>query len=83
MDRGITFNHQVYRGYSMRDLKYKFVNAQDYITNYQNHYPHAPSNQDESEFLICGEGEYNEQKMNAYKVENWPQPEEDKIEWMP
>jgi hypothetical protein len=58
----------------MRDLKYKFVNAQDYITNYQNHYPHAPSNQDKSEFLICGDGDLNEEQMNAYKAENWLQP---------
>jgi hypothetical protein len=61
----------------MRSLKYKFVNVQDYITNYQNHYPYAPRNQDSSEFLICGDGDLNEEQMNAYKAVNWPVIEKD------
>jgi hypothetical protein len=61
----------------MRSLKYKFVNVQDYITNYQSHYPNAPSNQDKREFLICGEGDLNEEQMNAYKAVNWPVIEKD------
>jgi hypothetical protein len=61
----------------MRSLKYKFVSVQDYITNYQKHYPYAPRNQDSSEFLICGDGDLNEEQMNAYKAVNWPVIEKD------
>jgi hypothetical protein len=61
----------------MRDLKYKFVSAQNYHTNYSNRYPHAPRNQSSSEFLICGEGDLNEEQMNAYKAVNWPVIEKD------
>lgn len=65
-------------------LKYKFVSADEYhstddYTGYDAKYPHSLSNQDKTEFLICGEGEMSEQEMNAYKLANWPQPEEEFI----
>ncbi|KUI97158.1 hypothetical protein [Vibrio sp. MEBiC08052] len=61
----------------MRDLKYKFVNYLNYKNNYEDCYPFAPSNLDRTEFLICGVGDLNESQMNAYKVANWPKPDEE------
>ncbi len=63
----------------MRNLKYKFVTAQNYAENYAEQYPFAPSNQDKTEYLICGDGDLNEAQMNAYKSANWPQPDEELI----
>ncbi|WP_447075505.1 hypothetical protein [Vibrio alginolyticus] len=54
----------------MKDLKYKFISRQNYTDNYQSNYPFAPSNLDQSEYLICGEGLLNEQQMNEYKQSN-------------
>jgi hypothetical protein len=61
----------------MRDLKYKFVSAQNYYANYFGRFPYAPSNADETEFLICGKGDLNEEQMNTYKAINWPVIEKD------
>ena len=63
----------------MRNLKYKFVTAQNYFDNYAEQYPFAPSNADKTEYLICGEGDLNESQMNAYKSANWPQSEDDLV----
>ncbi|MDG3088103.1 hypothetical protein P7F88_19300 [Vibrio hannami] len=62
----------------MKNLYYKFVSAQNYLESYQERYPHAPANQDKTEYLICGEGMLNEDQMNDYKKNNagW-QPQEE------
>jgi hypothetical protein len=51
-------------------LRYKFVSAAEFDEAYAETYPHAPSNQDKSEYLICGEGELDEVQMNEYKLAN-------------
>jgi hypothetical protein len=56
-------------------LRYKVVSASEFEETYAETYPHAPSNQDKSEYLICGEGDMTEEEMNQYKLANWPQPE--------
>lgn len=63
----------------MHNLKYKFVSAENYNSNYVDKYPFAPSNAEKTEFLICGEGDLNESQMNAYKLANWPQPEQEEF----
>lgn len=65
----------------MKDLKYKFISRQNYLDNYQRNHPFALSNNDKSEYLICGEGLLNEQQMNTHKAldRRWSQPESEKL----
>lgn len=60
-------------------LRYKFVSAAEYEESYVENHQHAPSNQDKTEYLICGEGDMTEAEMNQYKLDNWPAPEAEEV----